>query len=57
MGLYGNFSVLHSLSFFGSGEVSKELSEDNWLVRLFLISNLRNSSIKSSKQMEFLAFE
>ena len=38
----GELGLLHSLSFFGSGEVSKELSEDNWLVRLLLISNLRN---------------
>ena len=42
----------HSLSFFGSGEVSRELSEDSCLVLLLLSNSLKNSFIKSSTAKE-----
>ena len=42
----------HSLSFFGSGKVSRELSEDSCLVLLLLSNSFKSSSIKSSTVKE-----
>ena len=42
----------HYLSFFGSGKVSRELSEDSCLVLLLLSNSLKSSSLKSSTAKE-----